>query len=228
VSVEKENGSPPRLVDPHDGAVIGHAFDTGMLVAVPWVGGYCLAVREGDPAAESRLVALVTDPEGPHYAVGELAAARRLTSGWTPELEKLLERCWPGPLEVFVPRAGDTEDAESHDDAERERDGDGAGTSGWAAVVGMPESRAMRRLCREHGPWRTVPLVLDDAREVVQAFDAEDVALVVDGGSREGPPSTVVDATVTPLRVLRDGALPASFVEGAMAMANRRRRFRRR
>jgi tRNA A37 threonylcarbamoyladenosine synthetase subunit TsaC/SUA5/YrdC len=198
--------------------VIAGAFDAGNLVAVPWVGGYCLAVREGHPAAEARLVELVTDPEGPHYAVGELAAARRLSSGWTAELDKLLERCWPGPLEVFVPRAGHAEGDEN----------DGAGTGGWAAVVGMPESRAIRRLCRQHGPWRTVPLVIDDAREVVQAFDGNDVPLVVDGGSREGPPPTVVDATVTPLRILRDGALPASFVEGAMAMANRRRRFRRR
>jgi L-threonylcarbamoyladenylate synthase len=218
MSAEAENGSAPRLVAPHEGSVIGSAFDAGNLVAVPWVGGYSLAVREGVPAAEARLVALVTDPEGPHYAVGELEAARRLTSGWPAELDKLLERCWPGPLEVFLTRAGDTEDD----------DRDGAGTGGWAAVVGMPESRAMRRLCRQHGPWRTVPLVIDDPAEVLQAFAASDVALVVDGGSRQGPSPTLVDATVTPLRILRDGALPASFVEGAMAMANRRRRFRRR
>jgi tRNA A37 threonylcarbamoyladenosine synthetase subunit TsaC/SUA5/YrdC len=221
MSDEQENGSVPRLVSPHEGSVIAGALDAGNLVAVPWVGGYCLAVREGVAAAEARLVALVTDPEGPHYAVGELAAARRLSSGWTAELDKLLERCWPGPLEVFVPRAGGPGD-------DPDATGTGTGTGGWAAVVGMPESRALRRLCREHGPWRTVPLVIDDPREVVQAFDAEDVPLVVDGGSREGPPTTVVDATVTPLRVLRDGALPASFVEGAMAMANRRRLFRRR
>jgi tRNA A37 threonylcarbamoyladenosine synthetase subunit TsaC/SUA5/YrdC len=218
MNAETEDRSAPRLVAPQESSVIASAFDAGELVAVPWVGGYCLAVREGVAPAEARLVALVTDPEGPHYAVGELAAARRLTSGWTAELDKLLERCWPGPLEVFLPRAGDPED----DDRQ------GAGTGGWAAVMGMPESRAMRRLCREHGPWRTVPLVIDDPADVVRAFDANDVALVVDGGSRAGLSPTVVDATVTPLRILRDGALPASFVEGAMAMANRRRLFRRR
>jgi tRNA A37 threonylcarbamoyladenosine synthetase subunit TsaC/SUA5/YrdC len=211
-------GGPPRLVEPHEGSVLGGALDTGRLVAVPWVGGYCLAAREGVPAAEARLGALVADPEGPHFAVGELAAARRLTSGWTSELDKLLERCWPGPLEVFVPRAGHPGDEER----------EGSGTSGWAAVVGMPESRAIRRLCREHGPWRTVPLVIDDAGELVQSFDAADVPLVIDGGRREGPRPTLVDATVTPLRILSEGALPSSFVEGAMAMANRRRLFRRR
>ena len=45
-----------------------------------------------------------------------------------------------------------------------------------------------------------------------------DVALVVDGGRRDGPPPTVVDATVSPIRVLREGALPASFIEGTMLM----------
>jgi L-threonylcarbamoyladenylate synthase len=218
MSAVHENREQPRLVRPHEGSLLAGALDAGRLVAVPWVGGYCIAAREGVPAAEARLAALVADPEGPHFAVGEVAAAQRLASGWTAELDKLVERCWPGPLEVFVSRAGNP------DDEDRDR----AGTGGWAAMIGMPESRAIRRLCREHGPWRTVPLVIDDARQVAEAFDAADVPLVVDGGRRDGPPSTVVDGTVTPLRVLREGALPASFVDGAMAMANRRRPFRRR
>ncbi len=219
MSAEHENRELPRLVGPHEGPALADALDAGRLVALPWVGGYCLAAREDIPAAEARLAALVADPEGPHFAVGEVDAAQRLTSGWTDELDKLLQRVWPGPLEVFVSRAG-------HPPGE---DRDGAGTAGWAAVLGMPESRAVRRLCREHGPWRIVPLVIDDAREVAQAFDAADVPLVVDGGRREGPRPTLVDATVKPMRVLREGALPAHFVEGAMAMANRRLRlFRRR
>ena len=57
--------------------------------------------------------------------------------------------------------------------------------------------------------------------EVAQAFDVADVALVVDGGRREGEPPTLVDATVTPIRVLREGALPASFIEGTMPMSTR-------
>ena len=92
-----------------------------------------------------------------------------------------------------------------------------------AIVVGMPEaapcagsagSRAPGARCRSASPTRD---------EVAQAFDAADVALVVDGGRREGPPPTLVDATVSPVRVLREGALPASFVEGTMLMSKRRR-----
>jgi tRNA A37 threonylcarbamoyladenosine synthetase subunit TsaC/SUA5/YrdC len=91
----------------------------------------------------------------------------------------------------------------------------------------MPDGRALRRLCREQGPWRTVPLRFTEAEEVAQAFRAEDVAVVVDGGRREGQLPTVVDATVTPIRVLREGALPASFIEGTMLMSTRRKLFSR-
>jgi tRNA A37 threonylcarbamoyladenosine synthetase subunit TsaC/SUA5/YrdC len=95
--------------------------------------------------------------------------------------------------------------------------------------VGTPDGRALRRICKEQGPWLTAPLSYHNAVDVVRAFDASDVALVVDGGERTGEPPTLVDATTSPLRVLHEGALPASFVEGAVLMNSRRRRlFRRR
>ncbi len=72
-----------------------------------------------------------------------------------------------------------------------------------------------------------MPLTFTEPAEVARAFGAADVAVVVDGGRREGPPPTLVDATVTPIRVLREGALPASFIEGTMLMSTRRRLFSR-
>jgi hypothetical protein len=36
-----------------------------------------------------------------------------------------------------------------------------------------------------------------------------------------------VDATVTPVRVLREGALPANFIDATMAMRARKRWFGR-
>jgi len=236
-------GEPhPPLVGAGTSAV-AEAFVAGAIVAVPNVGGYSLAVRAGSPGDEARLVELVADPDGPHYAVGQIDDVRALTSGWSDELRTLLQRCWPGPVEVFLPRASAAggpalEDAAG--DAAGDADGDAAGDgadeaedrsedagAGWAIVVGMPDGRALRRLCREQGPWRTVPLRFTEAEEVAQAFSAVDVAVVVDGGRREGPPPTVVDATVAPVRVLREGALPASFIEGTMLMSGRRKLFSR-
>ncbi len=197
---------------------VAQALETGSIIAVPAVGGYSLAVRAGAPDAEARLMDLATDPDGPHFAVGHTDAVHALTSGWSDELGRLLERCWPGPVEVFLSAAGTPETGP---------DGAGAERGVWAVVVGMPDGRALRRLCREQGPWRTVPLRFTEAAEVAQAFDAADVALVVDGGPRDGPPPTLVDATVSPIRVLREGALRASFIEGTMLMSTRRRLFSR-
>jgi tRNA A37 threonylcarbamoyladenosine synthetase subunit TsaC/SUA5/YrdC len=237
----------PALVGSGAAAVV-EALAAGAIVAVPNVGGYSLVVRSDSLDGEARLVELAADPDGPHYAVGQIDDVQALTSGWTDELKTLLQRCWPGPLEVFLPSAGsgagdspgdegDTPaglhaarddgapDDGAPDDAATD---DGAPQYGaWAVVVGMPDGRALRRLCREHGPWRTVPLRFTEPDEVVQAFRASDVAVVVDGGRREGPPPTVVDATLKPIRVLREGALPASFIEGTMLMSTRRKLFSR-
>ena len=224
----------PPLVAASSAAVLD-ALVAGAIIAVPNVGGYSLAVRAGSLDDEARLVELAADPDGPHYAVGQIDDVRALTSGWTDALGTLLQRCWPGPVEVFLPWAESAGGPASAggDDANPAPTGlhaapdDGAPDGAWAVVVGMPDGRALRRLCREQGPWRTVPLRFTEAEEVAQAFRAEDVAVVVDGGRREGPSPTVVDATVTPIRVLREGALPASFIEGTMLMSTRRKLFSR-
>jgi tRNA A37 threonylcarbamoyladenosine synthetase subunit TsaC/SUA5/YrdC len=228
----------PPLVAASSAAVVD-ALVAGAIIAVPNVGGYSLAVRAGSVDGEARLVELTADPDGPHYAVGQIDDLRPLTSGWTDELGTLLRRCWPGPVEVFLPWAGsaggptgagedDSPAAPPASHGLNAAPDDGAPEYGaWAVVVGMPDGRALRRLCREQGPWRTVPLRFTEAEEVAQAFRADDVAVVVDGGRREGPLPTVVDATVTPIRVLREGALPTSFIEGTMLMSTRRKLFSR-
>ena len=224
----------PPLVAASSAAVLD-ALVGDAIIAVPNVGGYSLAVRSGSVDGEARLVELAADPDGPHYAVGQIDDVRALTSGWTDELGTLLQRCWPGPVEVFLPwaesaggpAAADEDDSSLAPTGLHAAPDDGAPDGAWAVVVGMPDGRALRRLCREQGPWRTVPLRFTDAEEVAQAFGADDVAVVVDGGRREGDPPTVVDATVTPIRVLREGALPASFIEGTMLMSTRRKLFSR-
>jgi tRNA A37 threonylcarbamoyladenosine synthetase subunit TsaC/SUA5/YrdC len=244
---EKEGASPP-LVAVGD-AQIGSALADGAIVAVPGVGGYCLAVQMGTPGAEARLDAIAADPDGPHYAVGHRDDVRALTSGWTDEIERLLERIWPGPADVFLPRAStgltgeipvvrvDGDAAGAGGDQPGEEDGlrtgevrvepKDADASGWAVTVGMPEGRALRRLCKQYGPWRTIPLTYNEAAQVANAFDAEDVALVVDGGRCDGEMPTLVDATVSPVRVLREGALPSNFIDATMAMGGRKRFFGR-
>jgi tRNA A37 threonylcarbamoyladenosine synthetase subunit TsaC/SUA5/YrdC len=235
VAERADDEAHPPLVGARSAAVV-EALADGAIVAVPGVGGYSLAVRTGSSEGEARLVELAADPDGPHYAVGRIEDVRTLTSGWTDEMQTLLERCWPGPVEVFVPRAvssnGSGPETEGNGTTAsgglqlQDNSDDGAPQRGaWAVVVGMPDGRALRQLCRDHGPWRTVPLRFTEAKEVAQAFRAEDVAVVVDGGSRQGLPPTVVDATVKPIRFMREGLLPASFIQGTMMMSARRKLF---
>lgn len=250
---EDDEAASPRVVGLGD-AEIATALTDGAVVAVPGVGGYCLAVRIATPGAEARLESLAADPDGPHYLVGNRDDVRALTSGWSVEIERLLERCWPGPVDVFLPRAMpgavneangegpgggvDTGDEVARDDTANDSTVSGevravsapadADSGGWAVTVGMPDGRALRRLCKEHGPWRTIPLTFNEATEVAHAFDVTHVALVVDGGRRDGELPTLVDATVTPIRVLREGALPSNFIDASMAMGARRRWFSRR
>jgi tRNA A37 threonylcarbamoyladenosine synthetase subunit TsaC/SUA5/YrdC len=216
-------GQPPVVTT--GSAAIGSALAGGAVVAVPAVGGYSLAVQLDAPGAQARLEALAADPDGPHYVVGQREDVRALTSGWSNEVAQLLERCWPGPVDVFLPRAEAADGAGSPHLFDQEEE---TPVQAWAVTVGMPEGRALRRLCKEHGPWRTIPLTYNDPSEVAHAFGAGDVALVVDGGRREGEPPTLVDASVSPVRVLREGALPSSFIEATMAMSARRRLFGRR
>jgi L-threonylcarbamoyladenylate synthase len=219
--VADERTSPPLVQA--GAAEVGTALARGAVVAVPAVGGYCLAVRLGTNDAVARLEALAADPEGPHYAVGHRDDVRALTSGWTDEVERLLERCWPGPVDVFLPRGA----SHSSDAPAAPAAAEGTDAGGWAVTVGMPEGRALRRLCKEHGPWRTIPLNFNEPSEVAHAFDVADVSLVVDGGRCEGELPTLVDATVTPVRVLREGALPSQFIDATMAMGKRKRWFSR-
>src|ERR1019366_1300686 len=93
----------------------------------------------------------------------------------------------------------------------------------------MPAWRPLRVLCRQNGPLVVMALrrggggAVVTAEEVHAHFADEDVALVVDGGMRRGPGSTVVDCTLSPPKVLRVGALPESYVEAALLMGARRR-----
>ena len=238
-AAEDDEVVSPLVVGVGD-AQVGEALTNGAVVAVPGVGGYCLAVRVGAPGAEDRLAALTADPEGPHYAVGHRDDVRALTSGWSEDVERLLDRCWPGPVDVFLPRAvavaepeadtgvsvGATDAAGTGEVPAVSAPGDADG-AGWAVTIGMPEGRALRRLCKSHGPWRTIPLTYNEATEVAHAFDANDVVLVVDGGRRDGERPTLVDATVSPVRVLREGALPSNFIDATMSMGGRKRWFSR-
>jgi L-threonylcarbamoyladenylate synthase len=199
------------LVDGAGSTQTHEALREGRLIVVPGVGGYQLATRHGGPGV-SALVALADAraPDAvPYFAVGRMGQAARLTGDWSDAIRRLAVRFWPGPLIMIV---GDGDES---------------------VRLTMPSIRAVRALCRSCGPLVMVaargaegqPLV--DLDGVRSAFDAPEVALVVNGGTQSGPGPSVLDCRVTPPAVSEEGALPRHFIEAALIMSGRRRRMSR-
>lgn len=119
-----------------------------------------------------------------------------------PHAQILLDCYWPGPLTLIVPRRESLPSNISPNEniAVRIPDDDVARALIRAAGGALATSSANRS---GEPPART-------AAEARQTLDGR-VAAVVDGGEvQHGVPSTIVDCTVDPPQVLRQGALSAA------------------
>jgi tRNA A37 threonylcarbamoyladenosine synthetase subunit TsaC/SUA5/YrdC len=190
-------------------AALGDALNDGHVIAVPGVGGYQLAARRGAPGV-TILLALAAAAAGGHdvvpfVAIGRIAQAGDVTADWSEVIRRVAIRFWPGPLVLIV---GDTD---------------------GSVRITMPPGRSLRVLCRRKGPLVMVAAhgadgrPLTDPERVRSAFDATEVALVVDGGTCEGPGPSVLDCRVAPPVVFEVGALPRTYIEAALIVGGRRR-----
>jgi tRNA threonylcarbamoyl adenosine modification protein (Sua5/YciO/YrdC/YwlC family) len=110
---------------------------------------------------------------------------------------------WPGPLTAVLPRQPSF----------------AAALGSVAETVGVrcPDHDFVRAVAARVGPIATTSANRHGEPTAVDAVAAAasldgDVAVVVDGGRCDGTPSTVVDLTVWPPRVLRAGAISESDV----------------
>lgn len=210
----------PRLVSPRQLDEALAALADGQVIAVAGDGGYLLAARPAHADAVARLCGRGPDPAEPapvQMVVGRRDQAVALASVWSKEAGLLTDRMWPGPLTVMVPAPPGGRDAER------------------VVSITMPATRALRALCRDGEPLAVCALRRADGAPVVDPAEvgarvtSSDVALTVDGGVHRGLGPTVVDCTVSPPVVRHVGALPESYVDAALMMAGRRRKwFRRR
>jgi len=118
---------------------------------------------------------------------------------------------WPGALTLVVPRR-----------PELPRNLSGTDTVA-VRVPNHEELRAMIRACG--GAIAATSANLSGQPDAIDAHSAaaylgDQVALVIDGGlTRGGVPSTVVDCTTSPPRVLREGAIPSAEILSALSRA---------
>lgn len=205
--------APPPVLDAADPASLDAAtaaLAAGRVVAIPTDTVYGLAARVDRPDALAAIFVAKGRPAGLALPVlvGRWRQAREVASSWPRAASMLAARFWPGALTVVVPVDPTL----------------GAHLGGNGTSVGLrrPRHHFVEALCRRAGPLATTsanPHGLPPcatAREVTDAFSEKEVALVIDGGTCDGRPSTVVDCTVSPPECLREGAIAWSWIEASL------------
>jgi tRNA threonylcarbamoyl adenosine modification protein (Sua5/YciO/YrdC/YwlC family) len=120
----------------------------------------------------------------------------------------LMGAFWPGALTLVL----------------RRRPGLEADLGGDGITIGVrvPDNDIVRELCRRVGPLAVTSAnvhgepPLTTAAAVEKAF-AGDVAVVVDGGTCAGDPSTVVDCTGDAAALIREGRIPWKDIQAAIS-----------
>ena len=190
------------------------ALRAGGIVALPTDTVYGIAVALDTPGGIDALFAAKRRP--PEKAVmlliGDAAQARTIGQ-WPPAAAALAEAFWPGGLTVVVPQRPDISLPSA--------------LTGGAPTIGLrvPDHPAPRALAAAVGPLPTTSANISgmwearDADEILAQL-GDVIAVVLDGGvAHGGPASTVVDCTVDPPRILREGAIAPERVAAALDAA---------
>jgi len=190
--------------DAPDPAVIREAADlirAGLVVAYPTDTLYGLAVDPRNAAAVARLYELKGRAETSALTLiaADLAHVRAVGE-MTEEAERLAARWWPGPLTIVVRARGILA---------RE-----ILAGGRTVGIRIPDHAVAVALARDAGfpitatsANRSGAAAAEDAGTVASVLP--DVDAIVDAGPvRGGAPSTIVDASTTPVSLLRQGVVP--------------------
>lgn len=197
VAIVSAHGEPP----PAQAIKLAvEALSGGDIVGTPTDTVYGLAADPFHTGASDRLFRLKGRPR--ELALPVLVAdeqqALQLSTAVPRVARRLMERFWPGPLTLVLPRRPDLDADLGEEDA----------TIG----IRCPAHPVPLALCRQLGPIATTSAnrhgeaAFTTAEEVARSFGAE-VALVLDAGRCDGVPSTVVDCTGESPKLLRKGPI---------------------
>lgn len=182
------------------------ALASGLMVAIPTDTVYVLAVDPFVPGAADRLFELVERPREQDLPVlvASVWQALNLATAVPEGSRKLMDRCWPGPLTLVLPR-----------DPEVAAD---LGDDDLTIGLRMSAHPVPLALCREIGPLAVATASgtgpdFETAEEVADEFDEDEVPVVLDGGRCAGLPATVVDGTGDDLHLIREGRLPWAAIQ---------------
>jgi len=182
-------------------AAAGTAIRAGKLVILPTDTVYGVAADAFTPRAITGLLAAKGRGRAMPVPVliADVDTLEGVATNLGPAVRLLTRACWPGGLTLIV----------EHPPSLAWDLGDGQGT----VAVRVPDDDLARDLLRETGPLgvssanRSGRPPARTADEAIEAL-GDAVEVVLDDGPRaNGEPSTIVDCTVDPPRVLRIGAV---------------------
>jgi L-threonylcarbamoyladenylate synthase len=180
----------------------GQVLGMGLPVGLPTDATYVLAVDPFAAGASDRLFAVVRRPRNLDLPVlvASVLQTETFTTAVPEAAQRLMRRCWPGPLTLVLPRHPDLAADLGDDDL--------------TVALRMPGNTVARGLCARCGPVAVATAApapgepsLQTAQEVIDAF-GDAVPLVLDDGVCTGLAATVVDATGTDPHLIREGRLP--------------------
>lgn len=184
----------------------------GGLVAFPTDTVYGVGAHAYQPAAVARLYAAKVRPEGKAIPLllGDAADIERVSRDLPPLTQRLMDAFWPGALTLVVPRNAGLPDIVT--------------AGGPTVAVRLPDHRLPRALARALGaPLAATSANLSGQAEASSAADVMAqldgrIDLLLDGGRCPGGvPSSVVDLTVQPPAILRQGALDPELLQRLLA-----------
>ena len=185
------------------------ALKRGDVIAVATDTVYGLACDPADGAAVERVFAIKRRPAGLELIL--LAGGAGDLDGlvaWNPAARRLASAFWPGPLSLVLPVGEHRLAVPRHGDT---------------ISVRVPDHVLLRELLSRSGPLASTSAnrhgdpPATSLESLRREFGAE-IGAVLAGGRPRGIASTIIDCSVTPPRVLRDGPIDSrrlrEFVQG--------------
>lgn len=181
--------------------IASDVLKNGGLVAFPTETVYGLGANLLNKAAIERVYKIKNRPPDKPLTIhiSNMDILKEMVSNIPPLAQGLIDRFWPGPLTIIL----------------KSKEGEKVGFR-------MPSGKVARSLIEKSG----VPVVCPSANisgnkaprhaeEVLEDLN-DNIDMILDGGPTEiGVESTVVDTTVFPCRILREGAIPKASLKDA-------------
>lgn len=203
----------PREVEQALPSILTH-LEGGGLIAYPTETVYGFGGLIRDDALAS-LSALKSRDESKPFLLLIRAAADLPQLQWTAAARKLADRFWPGPLTLALAVSGDFPSRI-------------LSAEGTVAVRATPHEGVRTLLERLGQPITSTSANLprsapaesgDDAEAVLRELEREDVMILDGGVLPSSEPSTLVDCSVEPVRVLRVGAITTEALTQVVELA---------